>query len=326
MARVRLFANLREMAGASHTEVEGKTVGDVAAALAARYGPDFDRRLQAARIWKNGEEAVSSDTVAESDELAVIPPVSGGATAGRGSFESISLVVMAVLLLVANALDTAVLAAVWVGAVALWVVDLTQVASEGDFKIDFPPILAAVLVSVSTSITFGAPGLGIGAVLSVFLVMGWAVIQPRARDLTAMAASVLCASIASLATGSILLARASTEGGRKIAGLLIVVAVGALMGRIAERSRARLIDPYLIASIVTVLAALAVAFLSSFDLLGWFFIGLVLAAAMIAGRGIGSAFRMGRIQLSVRPDGSLTGLDSPMAAAAVFMPIMWLVY
>ena len=98
------------------------------------------------------------------------------------------------------------------------------------------------------------------------------------------------------------------------------------MGRIAERSRARLIDPYLIASIVTVLAALAVAYLSSFDLLGWFFIGLVLAAAMIAGRGIGSAFRMGRIQLSVRPDGSLTGLDSPMAAAAVFMPIMWLVY
>ena len=326
MARVRLFANLREMAGTSQAEVEGGTVGEVAAALSARYGPDFDRRMQAARIWKNGEEAAPSDLVSEADELAVIPPVSGGtAPQVSGGFEGVSLAVLAAALLAANALGPEMLAAVWVGAAALWVLDLTHTASHGDFRVDHAPLLAAVLVSAAVNSAFGAPGLGIGAAASTAAVLGWAVIRPRARDLTAMAASALCALLVSLATGSVLLARTTADGGGKIAGLLLVLAAGVLMGRLAERSRAVLMDPYMITSAVTVLAALAVAYLWDFDLLGWFFIGLALAAAMIAGRGIGAAFRTGQIRLSLRPDGALAGLDSPMAAAAVFMPVLWLV-
>ena len=326
MARVRLFANLREMAGTSQAEVEGGTVGEVAAALAARYGPDFDRRMQAARIWKNGEEAAPSDLVSEADELAVIPPVSGGtAPQVSGGFEGVSLAVLAAALLAANALGPEMLAAVWVGAAALWVLDLTHTASHGDFRVDHAPLLAAVLVSAAVNSAFGAPGLGIGAAASTAAVLGWAVIRPRARDLTAMAASALCALLVSLATGSVLLARTTADGGGKIAGLLLVLAAGVLMGRLAERSRAVLMDPYMITSAITVLAALAVAYLWDFDLLGWFFIGLALAAAMIAGLGIGAAFRTGQIRLSLRPDGALAGLDSPMAAAAVFMPVLWLV-
>ena len=314
------------MAGTSQAEVEGGTVGEVAAALAARYGPDFDRRMQAARIWKNGEEAAPSDPVSEADELAVIPPVSGGtAPQVSGGFEGVSLAVLGAALLAANALGPEMLAAVWVGAAALWVLDLTHTASHGDFRIDHAPLLAAVLVSAAVNSAFGTPGLGIGAAASTAAVLGWAVIRPRARDLTAMAASALCALLVSLATGSVLLARATAEGGGKIAGLLLVVAAGVLMGRIAERSRAVLMDPYMITSVITVLAALAVAYLWDFDLLGWFFIGLALAAALIAGRGIGAAFRTGQIRLSVRPDGALAGLDSPMAAAAVFMPVLWLI-
>ncbi len=325
MARVRLFANLREMAGTSHAEVEGGTVGEVAAALSARYGPDFDRRMQAARIWKNGEEAVASDPVSEADELAVIPPVSGGAAPQMGgALESVFLAALAAALLAANALGPAALAAVWVGAAALWVLDLTHAASDGDFRIDYGPLLAAVLVSVTANAAWGVPGLGIGVAASSVMVMGWTVIRPRARDLTTMAASVLCALLVSLATGSVLLARASTAGGSRIAGFLIIVAAGVLVGRVAER-RSQVMDPYMVTSVITVLTALAVAYLWDFDLLSWFFIGLVLAAAMFAGRGIGAAFRTGHIRLSVRPDGTLTGLDSPMAAAAVFMPILWLV-
>ena len=327
MAKVRLFANLRETAGTSRVDIEGDTVGEVMTALIARYGRDFERRLETARIWKNGNEASAAEPVDDGDELACIPPVSGGAgiAATGGGMEALFLAVLGVVLLAANVYDTAILAAVWVGVASLWALDLALVASDGDLKIDYQPLLAAILVSMATSVTFGASGLGTGVAISMVIVMGWAIVRPEARDLTTMAASVLCALIASLSMGSILLARLSTIGDRKVFGLVIIVAVGTLAGRIAERSRARRFDPYMMSSVITVLAALVVSYLSDFDLLGWFFLGLVLAAAMIAGRGIGSAFRAGRIQLAVRPAGSLAVLDGPMVAAAVFMPMLWLI-
>ena len=75
MARVRLFANLRKLAGTSRLEVSGETVGDVVDALVAQYGPDFARSLETSRIWKNGDQTDPSAQVVESDELALIPPV-----------------------------------------------------------------------------------------------------------------------------------------------------------------------------------------------------------------------------------------------------------
>jgi len=54
-------------------------------------------------------------------------------------------------------------------------------SSDGDFNIDYPPLLAAILVSMAASNTFGLAGLGIGAVLSIALVMGWAIARPRPR-------------------------------------------------------------------------------------------------------------------------------------------------
>ena len=329
MARVRLFANLREFAGTSQIDIEGDTVGGVVSALAAQYGRDFERRLETARIWKNGNEAAVGDPVTDADELAIIPPVSGGAAPGMtgGGVESLLLGIVTLVLLVANAIGTAYLVAVWVGIVALWVIDVAVASSDDDFEVDYQPLLASILVSVATSYTFGLAGLGVGVAISMVMVMGWAVVRPAARDLTTVAASAVCALIASLSVASILLARvaATGDGDRKIAGVLIVAVLGAMTGRVVERSRARMADPYTLASIVMVLAALAVAYLSDYPLLGWFFIGLVMAGAMIAGRGIGSAFRTGRIQLAVLPDGRLTALDGPMLAVAVTVPVMRLI-
>lgn len=329
MARVRLFANLREIAGASQVDVEGDTVAEVVAALVTRYGQDFERRLETARIWRNGNQGAPDDPVGDGDELALIPPVSGGAAPGTagGGLESLLLAGLTLLLLGANVLGIAFLVALWVAVAALWVIDLASASSDGDFRIDYPPLLASILVSMATANTFGLSGLGIGVALTVVIVMGWTIIQPGARDLTTIAASALCALIASLSVSSILLARASVSGAGEgnIAGLLIVAILGAIAGRLAERSRSRMADPYMMASIVMVLASLAVAYLADFSRLGWFFIGLVMAGAVIAGRGIGSAFRTGRIQLAVRPDGMLTALDGPMLAVAVFVPVMWLI-
>jgi molybdopterin synthase catalytic subunit len=43
-----------------------------------RFGADFGRVLDSSAMWVNGEPASEADTVADGDEVAVLPPVSGG--------------------------------------------------------------------------------------------------------------------------------------------------------------------------------------------------------------------------------------------------------
>lgn len=79
MPTVRLFASAREAAGTDHDSLPGETVGAVLDAARARYGDGFAAILGSCRIWVNGEPAVESDGVTDDDEVAVLPPVSGGA-------------------------------------------------------------------------------------------------------------------------------------------------------------------------------------------------------------------------------------------------------
>lgn len=78
MAQVRLFAVMREVAGRSHDELPGATVGEVLDAAVARYGDEFRERLQQCRVWVNGEPVAAESPVGDDDEVAVLPPVSGG--------------------------------------------------------------------------------------------------------------------------------------------------------------------------------------------------------------------------------------------------------
>jgi MoaE-MoaD fusion protein len=71
--RVRLFAGLRERAGWSVREVEAATVADVWPALG--LGDEPDGLLYAV----NREYAERGLALADGDEVALIPPVSGGA-------------------------------------------------------------------------------------------------------------------------------------------------------------------------------------------------------------------------------------------------------
>ncbi len=78
MARIRLFGPAREAAGTAWTEAPGHSVGEVLAAVTRRYGADFAAVVAASRIWVNGESATAEAPVADGDEVAVLPPVSGG--------------------------------------------------------------------------------------------------------------------------------------------------------------------------------------------------------------------------------------------------------
>jgi molybdopterin synthase sulfur carrier subunit len=75
---LRLFAGAREAAGTGRDTVSGATVGEVLAAARRRYGGSFEAVLAPSRVWVNGEPAAADDPVGEADEVAVLPPVSGG--------------------------------------------------------------------------------------------------------------------------------------------------------------------------------------------------------------------------------------------------------
>ncbi len=78
MAILRLFGPAREAAGVGQTEIPGRSVADVLRVAEARYGSAFTDIVGRSRIWINGEAADVEAAVAERDEVAVVPPVSGG--------------------------------------------------------------------------------------------------------------------------------------------------------------------------------------------------------------------------------------------------------
>lgn len=81
MARVRLFAALREMAGSSVVEVEDADAGtpaQIVRALSERYGERFAGIANAGSVVVNGERATLDMPLTGSEEVALLPPVSGG--------------------------------------------------------------------------------------------------------------------------------------------------------------------------------------------------------------------------------------------------------
>ena len=78
MAVLRLFAQAREAAGTSSVELDGASVGDVLAAASALFGSNFDQVVENSKVWLNGEPPDVAVGVGADDEVAVLPPISGG--------------------------------------------------------------------------------------------------------------------------------------------------------------------------------------------------------------------------------------------------------
>jgi molybdopterin converting factor small subunit len=75
-----LFAALREAADMSEADASGKTVGEIVDALSDRFGERFAAVAAVSSFVVNGERAARSTLIAEGDEVALLPPVSGGAS------------------------------------------------------------------------------------------------------------------------------------------------------------------------------------------------------------------------------------------------------
>ena len=75
-----MFASAREAAGRRVDEFDARTLGEVLELMGGRYGTQFAAVLARSRVWVNGDEAPdgSATELHDGDEVAVLPPVSGG--------------------------------------------------------------------------------------------------------------------------------------------------------------------------------------------------------------------------------------------------------
>ena len=80
VARVRLFASLREIAGATRLDVPGHTVEDIVRALSEKFGSRFEEIARSGSVVVGGERVPVDRAVGEDEEVALLPPVSGGST------------------------------------------------------------------------------------------------------------------------------------------------------------------------------------------------------------------------------------------------------
>lgn len=78
MAILLLFGPARTAADASYVHISGRTVAEVLHVAEARYGRPFVDIVAESRIWVNGEAAQRDTQVADADEVAILPPISGG--------------------------------------------------------------------------------------------------------------------------------------------------------------------------------------------------------------------------------------------------------
>ncbi len=78
MATLLMFAAARDAAGTGRVEIDAATVGEVLARAEADFGDGFRAVLQSCRVWVNGEPADPQTAVRSGDEVAILPPVSGG--------------------------------------------------------------------------------------------------------------------------------------------------------------------------------------------------------------------------------------------------------
>lgn len=83
---LRMFASARQAAGTGRADIDAATVGEALREAERRYGQGFADVVASSRVWVNGAPADEATALAAGDEVAILPPVSGGASgpvAGR---------------------------------------------------------------------------------------------------------------------------------------------------------------------------------------------------------------------------------------------------
>ncbi len=323
MARVRLFAGLRELAGSAEVLVDASTLEGAIREVCERFGPGFAAGVERSRVWVNGEEVGPATTISETDEIAILPPVSGGAGPVTLSAPGAAAGVVAVAALLFNQIGGEPgWAALVVGVLGLWVADIAITVADRGRLLPSGPAMLSTMGAVLLTHRWGLAGVAAGVGLAVFLPMAWSVMSDSSRMLVILAPMVLVGLLGSVAAGSLVVAHRSTgfgEAGVKalVAGLM----AGGIAGALGSRLHSPLGDPILAIGMVTLLTTVAAAFLFDLDVFVFLVMAAVVALAAVVGRGLGSIIRSGHTGLVETAPGLLAPLDGAVVAACVFLPV-----
>ncbi|MEN8238210.1 MAG: MoaD family protein [Actinomycetota bacterium] len=327
MATLRLFANLRESAGTDTAEFDAATVGDLLGQATARFGDRFQSGLDAARVWVNGEQADEATRLAAADEVALIPPVSGGALA-VGSVEvppNLLTVALVVALLAVAWAPQEWFVLVAVGAVLAWIWDVSDTARlAGTGFVPFPPLVAATITGIG-AYAWGFDGYAGGIFLSVIIAVSWPIFDKSSRDFRLTATTALVTLIAASASAGLILIR--LLGSYAVLAFVLITIFTLVGGWIAGAygSQIQSIDANVGALLGALIAGLVVGLaMSELDIAAGLLGGVATAAGVIAGRALGSMVRTGSVTHTEDAPGAISMFDGAIIAAPLFWIVLWL--
>lgn len=302
---------------------------EVLKSASTRFGDQFAAGLTTAKIWRNGEEVDARSPVGPDDEIALLPPVSGGAIDwGRevGSGGLATLIVMAALILGNLSGDLQLWVPILAAMVGLWTIDITAAAVERGYRMAVGPLLAAEVAAAVLIHLLGSdallPALGMGVVFSI----GAAVFVPAHRNLVALGLSAGIGTVACGAVASLMLARTVFEPGTRVVGFFLAITIGTIVAtEVARRVKTnRFFNRQNTVVVGVVALSLAGAVLAGFSVTSFLLIGFGLAAAYLAGEGFGALVRSGRLWSTPLP-GILPSLDGPLCAGLAFFALLTLI-
>lgn len=326
MATLRLFANLRESAGTDSVDIDASTVSDLLDVASDRFGSRFASGLDAAGVWVNGEQADRSMSISASDEIALIPPVSGGSTSQASVVEAPGLLSVALI--------TALLAVAWadekwfvlvsVGAIIAWVWDASETSSATrDTFVVFPPVIGAT-AGATAAYAWGFEGFAGGIALGFIVAVAWPVFDKAHREFRMTSATALVTMLAASASAGLVLIR--LVGAHAVVAFVLVTAfalVGAfLAGAYGERIQS--VDPNVGALLGALLGGLIAGFaIAELDVAAGLLGGVAAAAGVIGGRALGSTLRTGSIVHTENAPGALAMFDGAVLASPLFWMAVW---
>jgi len=322
MVRLRLFANLRELAGATEVDLDGATVGEVLERATEAFGDDFGRALESAQVWVDGEQATAASPVHGGAEIALIPPVSGGALVARSPvFLEIGFAsVLAAALLIANALSLQWLSVVVVLSGTVWAYDVAGATERRGLSVGTAPGVMAVLAGVLATYRFGAPGMAAATVGATLLVLIWGVVNPSFRSIESIASGVSIATTAAFGSASLVLLRLRSE--EEAAAFLFVAVVAVAVSWLSDRSDMPVLDPVVAVIVAAITAGAVAGAVWTPDFLNTVAASVAAALALVAGRNLGMLQRVGGFFVSGPIPGSLHRLDGLFMASGPFWVLL----
>jgi len=324
MAKLRLFANLREAAGTATADLPGDTVGDVISAAVDAYGPSFARGLPVAKVWVNGEPADSTTAVSGNDEIALIPPVSGGTTAVGTSQETVQAVLVLALvvsIVVANVVSVELLTFVAIAVSLAWIWDVRDVLGARRLAVGAIPAFLAAAAAGNGAYAWGNEGFAGGVAVGICVMLAWSVFDENLRSLDSVAVTLVIGTTAALATGAIILLRLRDDGNEIVTMMLAIIAVTGFAAWAAQRFApdTAAMDPNLAAIAGALIAGLIAGFVTdTLPLTTAMLAAVAVGGGYIAGRTLGSMVRYGPVVHTVRAPGVLTMFDGALVAVPLF--------